>query len=307
MKKRISIAFLILAVSVLSCACQAPWQNKSNKPDIDGYIYYTNQDRDDLTAFGFDFGSATGQVLADLMTEKLSLSADKESISPLPDGVVIDSTELHEGTLNVRFSKLFEQVDEIDRYICLAALVRTYTQIPQVTSVSFFIMDEPLINEEGEAYSGMTAFDFLCLSDDLPATESQTALTLYYGNENGENLSKAQIPYTPSIDKSVVRIILMRLIEGPVYEEETRTIPEDTKILGVSVMGNTAYINLSKEFSNLSDDLLPDLSVYAIVNSITGNTDITRVQLLVEGKALDSYGGQIDLRFPLEEDLSIVK
>ena len=305
--KHIRIAVLFLTLSMILCACQAPWEKQDDSPDYDGAIYYLNKDRDDLVARGVNFDAENGQALADEMTKMYSLNADTADISPLPDGVVIESTDMSEGSLNVHFSTLFAQTSGLDRSVCLAALVRTYIQIPEVSTVTFFIGEDPLVDEEGEAYAGLTVSDFLCLSDDLPEPESEKVLTLYYGSGDGKTLSRVQVPYTPSVDQSRLRLTLTRLIEGPAYEEETRTVPAGTKILGVYVVTDTVYVNLSEEFSDLKSDLQPALAVYAIVNSIVENSEATHVQILIDGQAPDSYGGQIDLRFPLEEDLSLVK
>src|SRR5947209_5168592 len=50
------------------------------------------------------------------------------------------------------------------------------------------------------------------------------------------------------------------------------------------------------------------LTVYSIVNALTSNLPtITRVQILVDGKEVDSLAGHVDLRRPLEADLTLVR
>ena len=307
MKKKAFICILILALTLVLGACRLPWEKGKEEEHVDGYIYYLNEGRSDLNASGFNFDSKTGQDLVDEITRRLTISADSADVSPLPDGVVIDSAVIEDGCLHISFNTLFSLVEDRDRLLCLAALVRSYTQVPGVSRVSFYVGDTPLTDEQGQSYADMTAEDFLCLSDKLPEVSDEKVLLLYYGDDKGENLVEEKVPVRPSIDESLVRLIVRRLIEGPAYEEEERTVPEDTAILSIDVIGLTAYVNLSSEFSDNATDLSPELAVYSIVNSLTANTDIEKVQILINGTASDSYGGQIDLRFPLEQKRSLIK
>jgi hypothetical protein len=50
------------------------------------------------------------------------------------------------------------------------------------------------------------------------------------------------------------------------------------------------------------------LAVFAIVNAITVNLpDVTGVQILVDGKEVDTLAGHIDLRHPLRKSMKWVK
>ena len=84
-------------------------------------------------------------------------------------------------------------------------------------------------------------------------------------------------------------------------------ISDDTTLLSVSVSDDTAYINLSGAFSDTASTVSPELTVYSIVNSVLDNTSLKKVQILVDGEAPASFGGQMDLRFPLEIKRSLIK
>jgi hypothetical protein len=49
-------------------------------------------------------------------------------------------------------------------------------------------------------------------------------------------------------------------------------------------------------------------TIYAIVNALTVNLPaITRVQILVDGKEVDTLAGHVDLRHPLQKNLKWVR
>jgi len=71
-----------------------------------------------------------------------------------------------------------------------------------------------------------------------------------------------------------------------------------------------AYVDLSKEVSTMHTGGTLDelLTVYTIVDALTTNLPaINSVQLLVDGKEVETLAGHIDLRQPLEQDLSLVE
>ncbi len=71
-----------------------------------------------------------------------------------------------------------------------------------------------------------------------------------------------------------------------------------------------AYVDLSKEAASAHtggslDELL---TIYTIVNALTANLPaVTSVQLLVDGKEVDTLAGHIDLRKPLEKNLDLIE
>jgi hypothetical protein len=71
-----------------------------------------------------------------------------------------------------------------------------------------------------------------------------------------------------------------------------------------------AFVDLSGEASSRhpGGSATELLTVYAIVNAITANLPtIQRVQILIEGREADTLSGHVDLRRPLQQDLSVVR
>ncbi len=71
-----------------------------------------------------------------------------------------------------------------------------------------------------------------------------------------------------------------------------------------------AFVDLSPEArTRHTGGALDELfSIYAIVNAVTANLPaISRVQILVDGKEVDTLAGHVDLRHPLEKNLRWVR
>jgi hypothetical protein len=74
--------------------------------------------------------------------------------------------------------------------------------------------------------------------------------------------------------------------------------------------GGEAYVDLSREVAaaHTGGTLDEILTVYTIVNALTANLPaITAVQLLIDGKEVDTLSGHVDLRRPLAKNLEWVQ
>jgi len=74
--------------------------------------------------------------------------------------------------------------------------------------------------------------------------------------------------------------------------------------------GGDAYVDLSREVTaaHTGGTLDETLTIYTIVNALTANLPaITSVQLLVEGREVDTLSGHVDLRRPLSKNFAWVQ
>lgn len=88
-------------------------------------------------------------------------------------------------------------------------------------------------------------------------------------------------------------------------------IPAGTPLHTVYFTQNgDAYVDLGHEMvaNHTGGSLDEILSVYAIVDAITVNMpDVTGVQILIDGKDVDTLAGHLDLRSPLPRSLKWVR
>jgi hypothetical protein len=104
--------------------------------------------------------------------------------------------------------------------------------------------------------------------------------------------------------------ILADLIAGPIGEKGLRSIPAGTRLRQVYVLeGGTAYVDFSADLKQgLAGGSAKEMfAVYSIVNSLALNIpEIRRVGILIDGKAVDTLNGHMDLRRPLRPDSSLI-
>ena len=98
---------------------------------------------------------------------------------------------------------------------------------------------------------------------------------------------------------------------GPAPAPQVSAIPQGTALRGLFFTDRgDAFVDLSsdartKHTGGAIDELF---TVYAIVNALTVNLPaVKRVQILVEGREVDTLAGHVDLRHPLQKNLQWIK
>jgi Sporulation and spore germination len=147
--------------------------------------------------------------------------------------------------------------------------------------------------------------------------------TLYYVAEDGMSLVGVQreVPFGEPVGEQARWIVETQL--GPAPEPFAGSVPSGTRLRGVYVTERDcgaaaapgscqrdAFVDLSAEARTAhTGGALDELfTIYAIVNAVTVNLPvISRVQILVEGKEVDTLAGHVDLRHPLEKNLKWVR
>ncbi|KJS75584.1 MAG: sporulation protein [Desulfotomaculum sp. BICA1-6] len=140
-----------------------------------------------------------------------------------------------------------------------------------------------------------------------PAETKQT-VTLYFGDDQAMYLAPEQREVNKG-DESLEAVIVRELINGPQKDGLTRTMPEGTKLLSVSVVNGVAYVNFSKEFKSKhwGGSAGESLTVYSVTNSLCKLPGIEEVQFLLEGDKQESILGNIGTIEPVTPDWDMVQ
>ena len=127
--------------------------------------------------------------------------------------------------------------------------------------------------------------------------------TLFYITPAGDALVPVEqdVPYAAAPADQARRIVERQLAAAPAGQ--TSAIPAGTTLRALFLTSRgEAYVDVSKEIvtGHPGGSLHEALTIYAIVNALTVNLpDISSVQVLVDGKEVDTLVGHLDLRHPL--------
>lgn len=303
------IAFICLLLLV--CSLFAGCGNKKEEEAGAGYeIYYSNTESTKVVKVSY---RPQSKISEDLVNELLMQLATppKESDTKVtkPENVAIKKAELDDQhMLTLYFSEEYESMDRITEVLCRTAYVRTLTQIPGVDQVQFMVGDAPLTDAFGKEIGWMKSEDFIDNTDQEIGAYEIGTLKIYYASKEGNVLVPTEVEAVLGTSVSKEKIILDKLISGPdsslhgVYA----TIPENTKLLGVSTDDGVCYVNLSEDFLTPRPNVTELVTLYSIVNSLCELPTVDQVQFSINGNTDKSYIEDINFSVPFKKNMTYV-
>ena len=134
---------------------------------------------------------------------------------------------------------------------------------------------------------------------------------LFYVAEDGMQLTSVErdVAYGDSPDDQAREILAAQI--APAVGPLVSAIPAGTTLRAVFITkSGDAYVDLSREVraAHIGGTVNELLTVYTIVNALTVNLPaVSHVQVLVDGKEVDTLSGHVDLRRPLAKNLGWVQ
>jgi spore germination protein GerM len=134
---------------------------------------------------------------------------------------------------------------------------------------------------------------------------------LFYVSESGTKLTgiERDVAYAENAAEQAREIVAAQV--GAVAEPLVSAVPAGTTLRALFITEKgEAFVDLSRDVAaahpgGTANELL---TVYTIVNAVTANLPaVTAVQLLVDGKEVDTLAGHVDLRRPLARNLTYVQ
>ena len=135
--------------------------------------------------------------------------------------------------------------------------------------------------------------------------------TLYFVSEDGMSLVGVQreVAFGETVFEQAKQIVTAQLAAGPA--PLVSAIPPSTTLRAIYLTERgDAFVDLSATARTAhTGGALDELfTVYSIVNALTTNLPaVKRVQILIEGKEVDTLAGHVDLRHPLQKNLKWVR
>jgi germination protein M len=130
---------------------------------------------------------------------------------------------------------------------------------------------------------------------------------LFYVDEEGTGLAgvEQEVIYGEGIAEQARRIVEAQIAPAPA--PHVSAIPPGTKLRTVFfTTSGEVYVDLSADVraNHPGGTTNETLTVYTLVSALTANLPaVTSVQILVDGKEVDTLAGHLDLRRPIEQDL----
>ena len=141
----------------------------------------------------------------------------------------------------------------------------------------------------------------------VPGSPENMHLTVYYATSDAMNVAPeiCIIPKTAQPAKAALELLL----QNPKNHELLKVLPEGTKIKSLLIKDHVAYVDFNDKFiKNMGGGSATEILVVgSIVNTLTEFPEILKVQILVEGKKVDTLSGHMDVSEPLSRSEQLIK
>lgn len=136
-----------------------------------------------------------------------------------------------------------------------------------------------------------------------PPVEQST--NIYWLKDNGKNLELVAHPIKVAAGNpdKVLEAIFKSLLAGPTEGTDSTTIPKGTKLQNLRVENNEIHVNLSDEFTSGGGSSSMIGRVGQVVYTATTLNPNAKVYIDVNGKKLETLGGEgLELEQPLTRE-----
>lgn len=288
--------------------CSACTAGETNEPGTAYSIYYVNQEETKIVEREYRSETTDSEFLFDEIIGQLAAASERmEYESPLEEEFALLGHTLDNGLLTLDFDERYKNLRGTREVLVRASIVRTLTQLPEVQRVAFTVKGEQLVDSAGAAVGVMAADTFIDNAGNEINAYEKVDLKLYFANESGDLLveeNRRNVVYNSNI--SLEKLVLEKLVEGPLTEGAYPTINPTTKVLSVTVKDGICYVNLSSDFLSQPYSVTSRVTIYSITNSLVELSNVNKVQISIDGENNISYRENVNLNNVLERNLDIL-
>lgn len=138
-------------------------------------------------------------------------------------------------------------------------------------------------------------------------TDKTMQLVVYHATKDAMNL--VPVVHKVPVNSHPAKTAMELLIAGSKNPELVGIMPEGTQLKKVAIKDHIAYADFNDNLikRNSGGSATEILLVSAIVNTLTEFPDIHQVQILVNGKKIETISGHVDTSEPLSRSEKIIK
>lgn len=307
--RRTKFGFLCLVLIITLCLCCACTARNARQDGIAYRIYYVSNDETKIVEREYVSETTdTEALLLEMLGQLAAVPEKMEYETPLAAEISVIGHTLDSGLLTLDFDKNYKSLYGIREILLRASVVRTVTQLPGVERVAFTVEGEQLTDKPGTAVGIMAADTFIENAGNEINAYEKVNLRLYFANEKGDRLveeNRRNVVYNSNI--SLEKLVVEKLVEGPAVTGAYPTINPATKIISVTVQDGTCYVNLNNDFLSQPYNVLSDVTIYSITNSLVELPNVNRVQISIDGETNLSYRENMSLNTVYERNLDLLE
>ena len=262
--KRITGIAAVIAVILLLVACTG----KEEKGENICQVYYVSNSETKVEMHPHVMEADTPEGRLEELMNCLATEPEKlEYKAPFSMGFRVLGITLEEGRLQIDVDAAYKELPPITEILVRAAVVRTLTQLPEVSMIAITVEGSQLFDRKQNAVGWMNAEQFIDNDGNEINTYEEVRVRLYFADESGTKLIAADREKHYSTNTPLERFVVEELIAGPSGRIDGLypSVNPGTKVVSVMTKDGICYVNLDETFMAVVNNVSTDVSVYAIV------------------------------------------
>lgn len=257
-------------------------------------FYYLNKDATKIEAVYEVLSDTSPEAVIEAALDRLAKTPEQSNLqAPLGMGFSLLGKSFENRKVILDFSDDYKTVTGTTEVLVRAAIVKTLTQVEGIKRVEFHVNGQPLTDSLGKNVGSMTADTFIYNDGNDINTYEPLKFKLYFTNETADKLLITTREKHYSTNTPIERFVVEELIAGPSGQVEGLypTVNAETKIINVMTTDGTCFVNLDSAFLNGVGNVSLDMSAYSIANSLLELSNLSQVQILINGEASELFTG----------------
>lgn len=233
---------------------------------------------------------STLETIVNLLIQGPKDSVEKKRAIPA-DTRLLSVTE-EDGIATVDFSGAFYGATDLDNSLAAATVVKTLCETGIVSKVKILVEGLELIDSNKIPFGALGSDDIV--DGTSQAKNSNVNIELYFADKSGTYLQTEQRSVPQSDKEPIEKIVINELMNGS-RTDGLRLIPVEAKLLSVEVKDGVCFVNFSKDFveKRTAGSSAELMTIYSIVNTLTELDAIDKVQFLIEGQKVETFGEMV--------------
>lgn len=276
------------------------------QPESPFKLYYVNSEQTKVISMPYEPLEEGTEALTEELIDALENGSDAtDHMRLLGEEVHFQSYKIEGEQLTLNLGKSYQGLQPVEEILIRAALVRNFAQLPGIRFVTLTLEGEPLKDSLGLPVGAMEEDSFIENAGNEINAYEKAELKLYFTDATGETLHAANRMIVYNSNISLERLAAEQVIQGPTLPEQSPVINPETKVLNATVRDNICYLNLDDGFLVQVGNVLPEVKIYALVNTLVELPAVSRVQISVNGSTDVTIGETISLDTVFERNLEL--
>lgn len=306
--KVVRLLGLCILLAIFQTACSWTQIEPEQVSETAIQVYYLSKDETSLVYQWYEPVSEDPEIRLEELINRMKTVPEKVDMkAPLLYGFDLLDYYIEGGQAVIIVGEEYRQLSPSTEILVRAAIVRTVTQIDGVNYVSMMVGADPLTDAKGNPVGVMTAEMFIDNEGSEINAYEQKTFRLYFANASGDGLVEVNQLVVYNSNISMERIIVEQLIAGPTNTETYPVINPDTGINSITIADGICYVNLNEQFLIQTNNVKPEVSIYAIVNSLVEISNVNKVQIMVNGETNVMYQESLSLETIYERNLDLIQ